>query len=151
MKVLNSKTRLTGFVAMFACAVMASAVALRADGNLKMQATTTLVNPCNGETVTGLVDVLLGVHANSDGHVKVHRSFHGTLEGNQGNTYQVSSMANAQFDNTFPYYYVVEGTNNVVGLGDAPDFEVSLRIRVDVNSNQEPIGYAAMSTGSTCK
>ena len=93
MKVLNSKTRLTGFVAMFACAVMASAVALRADGNLKMQATTTLVNPCNGETVTGLVDVLLGVHANSDGHVKVHRSFHGTLEGNQGNTYQVRTLA----------------------------------------------------------
>ena len=144
MKVFN-------FVAMVACAVAVSAVALKADGTLKLTATSTMVNPCNGESVTGPVDVLLGVHANSSGHVKVHRSFHGTLEGNQGNSYQVSSIANAQFDNTFPFFYVVEGKNNVIGMGDAPDFEVTLRIRVDVDANQEPTGYAAMVTSATCK
>jgi hypothetical protein len=146
MKIL--KTRV---VAMVVCAVVASAAVLRADGTLKMTAISTMVNPCNGETVRGPVDVLIGVHANPNGHVQVHRSFHGTLDGNQGNTYQVSSIANAQFDNTFPYFYVIEGRNNVIGLGGAPDFEVTLRIRVDVDADQQPVGYAAAVTGAVCK
>jgi len=151
MKVLKNRMQLTQFVAVLAFGVVASAAVVTADDTLKLTATSTMVNPCNGETVTGDVDVLLGVHANSAGHVKVHRSLHGTLVGNQGNTYQVSSIANAQFEQMFPSYYVVEGRNNVIGKGDAPDFEAVTRIRVDVNANQEPIGYAAMITSATCK
>jgi hypothetical protein len=143
--------RLPHFVAMLAFTIVASAAAIRADGNLKLTGTSTMTNPCNGELVTGVVEVVLGVHANANGHVKVHRSFHGTLEGDEGNTYQVSSIANKQFDNTFPFFYVIEGTNHVTGLGDGPDFDVETRIRVDVDEDQQPVGYAAMVTSATCK
>ena len=133
----TANRRLPRFVAMLTLALVASAAALRADGNLKLTGTSTLGNPCNGELLTGLVEVILGVHANVNGHVKVHRSLHGTLEGDQGNTYQLSSVANKQFDNTFPSFYVIEGTNHVTGLGDGPDFDAEVRIRVDVDADQQ--------------
>ena len=137
-------------VALLGC-VVGSSVMLQADSTLRLTVGSLQYNPCNGETATGQVDALLVVQYNENsGQVKVHRSFHGTLTGTQGNTYQVSSMANDFFDAPQPFYDL-RFYNNVIGLGDAPNFEVKGDLRVYVNANQEPIGYGASGTTFTCK
>src|SRR5690348_10748747 len=106
MSLFGKKTQLVRMAVGVLCsaaisAAAISAAAVRPDGTLKITTTSTQFNPCNGEMVSGLVDVELVVQTNesSNGtHVKVHRSFHGTLTGNQGNTYKVSSIANDQLD-----------------------------------------------------
>jgi hypothetical protein len=131
--------------------VVASAAVVRADGTLNLTVGSFQFNPCNNESVRGTVDAHLVVQVNKNtGRVKVHRSFHGTLSGNQGNTYQISSVANDFFDAPQPFYDV-EYHNNVIGLGDAPDFEVWGRTQIHVNANQEPIGYAAHGHTIICK
>ena len=144
--------RWTGFAASVAVVAL-SAVVLRADGNLKLTATSTLLNPCNGEVAAGPVDVLLNVKVSQSANgvsVKVHRSFHGELTGNQGNTYQVSSIGKGEFAATasfydFPFH------NNVVGHGSAPDFEAEGMVRVFVNADQEPTSYLASGVTVSCK
>lgn len=131
--------------------VVASAAVVRADGTLNLPVNASNYNACNGETATGTVDAHLLVQVNENtGQVKVHRSFHGTLTGNQGNTYQVSSIANDFFDAPAPYYDV-EFHNNVAGLGGAPSFEVLGTSRIFVNANQEPTGYSASGHTFICK
>ena len=131
--------------------VLASAAVVRADGTLNLTVGAIQINPCNGEFVFGDVDAHLLVQVNENtGKVKVHRSFHGTLSGNQGNTYQISSIANDFFDAPQPYYDV-EFHNNVSGLGSAPNFEVVATTRIFVNANQEPTGYTAFGATFTCK
>jgi len=152
MKRLNSM-RWVGFAASLAGAVALSAVVVRADGNLKLTATSTLLNPCNNELASGPVDVLLNVKVNQSANgvsVKVHRSFHGELTGAQGNTYQVSSIGSAQFQATASYYDF-PFHNNVIGQGSAPDFEANGMVRVFVDANQEPTGYVASGVTVTCK
>jgi len=153
MALFGKKTQLVRLAIGFLCSAAVSGVALRADNTLKLAATSTLLNPCNSELVSGPVDVELVVAAteNQNGvHVKVHRSFHGTLTGNQDNSYKVSSMANAKFDALAPFYDLTF-ENNVIGLGQAPDFTVTGNLRVFVNANQEPTGYSASAVAATCK
>jgi hypothetical protein len=150
MKVLNNKM---GFVAVLACAVVASATVLRADGNVKLTATSTLLNPCNGEIAMGPVDVLLSVKVSQSANgvsVKVHRSFHGELTGDDGNVYHVSSIGKGEFAATAPFYDFTFH-NNVIGQGSAPDFEANGTVRVFVNANQEPTTYSASGVSVTCK
>jgi hypothetical protein len=45
----------------------------------------------------------------------------------------------------------VEYHNNVIGLGQAPDFEVWGVTRIHVNANQEPTHYQAAGITITCK
>ena len=130
--------------------VVASAAVVRADGTLNLTVGSLQFNPCNSETATGSVDAHLLVQVSENGKVKVHRSFHGTLAGNKGNTYQVSSIANDFFDAPQPYYDV-QFHNNVIGLGDAPNFEVLGTARIFVNANQEPTGYSASGQTFICK
>jgi hypothetical protein len=140
-------------VAALGSVAVSAAVAASADGTLKLSAPSTLINPCNGELVTGLVDVQLVVQTNESNngtHVVVHRSFHGTYEGNQGNSYRVSSKASDQLD-ALAGYYDLTFENNVLGQGRAPNFEVVGNLRVYVNANQEPTGYAASATSASCK
>jgi len=135
------------------CGVVVSAAAVRADGTLKITRTSTLTNPCNGEVVSGPVDVELVVQTNESNngtHVVVHRSFHGTLTGDQGNSYKVSSIANDQLDALAPYYDLTF-ENNVIGLGRTPDFDIVGSLRVFVNANQEPTGYSASVSSATCR
>jgi hypothetical protein len=137
-------------VAVLGC-VVASSVMLQADGTRRLTVNSLQFNPCNGETATGQVDALLLVQVNEQtGQVKVHRSFHGTVYGNQGNTYQVSSIANDFFDAPQPFYDL-RFHNNVSGLGGAPNFEVEGDLRLYVDANQNPIGYAASGNTFTCK
>ena len=152
MKRMNG-TRVAGLVASIAGAVVLSVAALHANGTLKLEKTSTLLNPCNGELVTGPVDVLLNVKVSESANgvkVKAHRSFHGELTGNQGNSYMVSSIGNAEFDATAPFYDF-EFRNNVVGHGSAPDFEVIGIVRVFVDANQQPTNYGASVISSSCK
>jgi hypothetical protein len=153
MALFGTRTQWVRFGVGLLCSVAVAAVGVRADGTLKITRTSTLFNPCNGETVTGPVDVELVVQTNekSDGtHVVVHRSFHGTLTGNQGNTYKVSSIANDQQD-ALAAFYDLTFENNVIGQGDAPDFKVEGNLRVFVNATQDPINYSASVTSATCK
>ena len=149
---LGNSTRVVGLGVAVLCVVI-SAGAVGADGTLKITRTSTLFNPCNGETVSGPVDVELVVQTNESHngtHVVVHRSFHGTLTGNQGNTYKVSSMANDQLDALAPFYDV-PFENNVIGHGQVPDFTAAGTVRVFVNANQEPTGYLASGVTVACK
>jgi hypothetical protein len=153
MALFGKKTQLVRLAIGLLCGVAASAAAVRADGTLRLTTTSTLLNPCNGELVTGLVDVELVVQTNeSNGgtHVVVHRSFHGTYTGNQGNTYKVSSIANDQLDALAPFYDLTF-ENNVIGHGQTPDFTAAGNLRVFVNANQEPTGYSASGVSVTCK
>lgn len=153
MALFGKRTQLVRIAVGVVCSAAISAAAVRADGTLKLTGTSTLVNPCNGELVTGSVDVELVVQTNESNngtHVVVHRSFHGTLTGNQGNTYKVSSIANDQLD-ALASYYDLSFENNVIGHGKAPDFEVAGTLRVFVNANQEPTGYSAIASSSSCK
>jgi hypothetical protein len=139
-------------LALAACLAFAG-VGVLADGSVWITRTSTLVNPCNGELMTGLVDVHLLVQAQSDAngdHVVVHRNFSGTLTGNQGNSYKVSSIANDQFDALAPFYDLTF-ENNVKGHGSAPDFWVLGRMRVFVDADQNPVNYAAGVISATCK
>ena len=148
---LAHRIRLPRLAAALLGCVVASSVALKADGALQLTANSLQFNPCNGETATGLVDVLLLVQVNEEtGQVKVHRSFHGTLTGNQGNTYQVRSIANDFFDAPQPSYEVAFH-NNVTGLGEAPNFETTGTMQLFVDADQNPTGYTASSTSFTCK
>ena len=154
MALFGNRTQVIRLGVAFLCSVAVSAAALRADGTLKLTTTSTQFNPCNGEWVTGQVDVELMVQTNekSDGtHVVVHRSFHGTLIGDQGNTYKVSSIANDQIDGLQPFFYDVPFENNVIGQGAAPDFTATGTVRVFVNPDQEPTGYTAFGLNYTCK
>lgn len=131
--------------------VIASSVIVKADGAVQVTVNSFQGNPCNGEGIFGQVDALLLVQVNENtGQVKVHRSFHGRLDGNQGNTYQISSIANQFFDAPQPFYDV-PFHNNVIGLGDAPDFEVEGMMRLFVDANQNPLGYTAAGITITCK
>src|SRR5688500_8852758 len=144
MALFNNRMRIPRLATALLCSVVAAAAVVKADGNVKFTGFSTLFNPCNGENVSGPVDVILGVQVNEDGtNVNVFRQFHGTLEGNQGNTYKVSSTAHKKFDNTFPSYYDVEFHNNVAALGNGPSFEVDGVTRIFVDANQNPIGYTA--------
>ena len=154
MALFGTKTPMVRLaVAFLGSVALSAAVAASGDGTLKITRTSTLINPCNGELVTGLVDVQLVVQTNENNngtHVVVHRSFHGTLEGDQGNTYKISSQASDQLD-ALAGYYDLTFENNVIGLGRAPNFEVVGNVRVFVNTNQEPTGYGATATSATCK
>ena len=151
MALLSNRIRISRFVAALVCSVVAATAGARADGNLKITFPSIQFNPCNGENISGTVDVVLGVHVNENGGVNVFRSFHGTLEGNQGNTYQISSIGHEHFDNTFPSFYQFTFHNNVIGLGKAPNFEAEATVRVFVNADQEPIGYTTSGATFTCK
>jgi hypothetical protein len=140
MALFSNRLRISRFAAALVCSVVAATAGARADGNLKTTFLSTQFNPCNGEIPSGIVDVLFGVHVNEDGGVNVFRSFHGTLDGNQGNTYQISSVGNEHFDSTATSYDV-PFHNNVVGLGKAPSFELDATVRIFVNADQEPIGF----------
>lgn len=151
MALFSNRLRISRFTAALVCSVVAATAAARADGNLKTTFNSFQFNPCNGENISGTVDVLLGVHVNANGGVTVFRSFHGTLEGDQGNTYQISSVGQENFDNTFPLYYDVLFHNNVIGVGKAPNFEADATVRIFVNADQEPTGYTVFGTTFTCK
>ena len=152
MALLKYRMRMPRLATALLCGLVAAAAVVKADGNLKTTGFSTLYNPCNAENVSGPVDVLLGVHVNSDGtNVTVFRSFHGTLTGDQGNTYKVSSTANQQFDNTFQFYYDVEFHNTVTALGGGPSFETDGVTRIFVDADQNPVGYSASGVTFTCK
>lgn len=151
MALFSNRLRISRFAAALVCSVLAATAGARADGNLKSTFLSTQFNPCNGEIPSGIVDVLFGVHVNEDGGVTVFRSFHGTLEGDQGNTYQISSVGNEHFDTTNPVYYDVPFHNNVVGLGKAPSFEADATVRIFVNADQEPINFLVFGYTPTCK
>jgi hypothetical protein len=149
-KMLANRIRLPRLAVALVGCVVAASVALKADSALQLTVNSMQFNPCNSEIVNGQVDVLLLVQVNENtGQVKVHRSFHGTLTGNQGNTYQIRSIANDFFDAPQPYYDVAFH-NNVIGLGQAPNFETTGTMRLFVNANQDPTGYSASSTSFTC-
>ena len=158
MALLSNRIRVSRFAAALVFSVVAAtagagaeaAAGARPDGNLKTTFLSTQFNPCNGEIPAGIVDVLLGVHVNEDGGVNVFRSFHGTLEGNQGNTYQISSSGHEHFDSTAASYDV-PFHNNVIGLGKAPNFELDATVRIFVNSNQDPITFIVINPPVTCK
>ena len=150
MALFSNRLPISRFGAALVCSVVAATAGARADGNLKTTFLSTQFNPCNNEIPSGIVDVLLGVHVNEDGGVNVFRSFHGTLEGNQGNTYQISSVGNEHFDSTSSSYDV-PFHNNVVGLGKTPSFELDATVRIFVNANQDPIGFIVVDPTVTCK
>jgi hypothetical protein len=95
-----------------------------------------VVNPCNGEGVTGTGPVQI-VYVESDGHFAVHFNFKATGVGSQGNTYLFSFEGNGQFDaptgvsgNVSTFDVPVNGV--VVTKGSAPNFEWDLGIRIFV-------------------
>lgn len=152
MALFNNQVRRQWIATMLLCGVVAAAGVVKADGNRIFTAYSTLFNPCNGESVEGPVDVILGVHVNKNGtNVNVFRQFHGTLVGNQGNTYKVSSTAHKHFDQTSPSFYDVEFHNNVAALGGGPSFEVDGVTRIFVDADQNPIGYSASGITFTCR
>jgi len=124
-----------------------------ADGTLMGTAHSTLLNPCNGEIVKGPVDFLLVVQTNQTAqgpHIVVHRTFHGTLQGNLGNEYEVRSVGQAEFD-ALSSQYALSFENNVVGKGSAPNFTATGTVTVFVDADQNPTGYSAVATGAVCK
>ncbi len=113
------------------------------DNTFRFSGPFTLQNPCNGEIATGTIDINIVVSTtvtgNGDVKVNVHHTSHGTLFGNQGNTYQVSRQAKDQFD-AISTSYVIPWTGNFIGHGSAPDFTVDGNLRVFTNAENEPIG-----------
>jgi hypothetical protein len=157
MALLTNRTRFSALAGALLCGVVAMSAVAKADGqakggNLRLTSGTLMFNPCNGQMVSGPIDVLLGVHVNGNGtNVNVFRQLHGTLTDALGNEYKVSSIAHQQFDEVFPNFYVLEFTNKVVGLGNGPSFDFEGRVRIDVDADQKPIGYAGMGTASYCR
>jgi hypothetical protein len=102
-----------------------------------------LLNPCNGEITNGPIDINIVVTTtetgNGDVKVNVHHTSHGTLTGNQGNTYQISRHAKDRFD-AIATSYDIPWTGNFIATGSAPDFTADGTLRVFVNAQNEPIG-----------
>jgi hypothetical protein len=113
-----------------------------------------LVNPCNGETVTGPIDVYIVVSTALTGNgtlkVNVHHNSHGTLNGNQGNEYQVSRRAKGQFD-AISSTYVITWMGEFIGTGAAPNFTAEGTLRVFVNAQNEPTGSTLTSLSTVCR
>lgn len=156
MTFLKTRTAVAGLVcALFGGVVATSAVLSAAGdqgGTLHLTAPTTQFNPCNGQTFSGTVEVVLGVHPNANGtNVNVFRQFHGTLEDNLGNVYKISSTGHKQFDNTFTFFYDIPFTNKVTALGNGPSYDAEGVARIFVDANQNPIGYNAQGIQFTCR
>ncbi len=124
-----------------------------ADNTVSFTGTFAVVNPCNDELASGSIDVFIVVSSSVTGEgttrVKVHHSSHASLNGDQGNVYQVSRFATDQFD-ALSNRYDVPWTGRFIGKNGAPNFTASGTLRVFVNSQNEPVGSLLLSITSTC-
>lgn len=121
----------------------ANSTAATVDNTFTFSGNFGLVNPCNGELVSGPITIRIVVTTTQTGNgetkVNVHHTSHGLLTGNQGNEYQVSRHAKGQFD-TVSNQYVIPWTGNFIGKGDAPNFTADATLRVFTNADNEPVG-----------
>lgn len=124
------------------------------DKTLSFTGVFSLINPCNGESITGPIDVYIVVTTAQTGNgnvkVNVHHNSHGTLSGNLGNDYQVSRRSKGQFD-AISTSYVINWTGEFVGTGSAPNFTADGTLRVFVNSENEPTGSNLVMMSTQCK
>lgn len=152
MAFFNNQMRARWVSMALLCCVVAATTVVKADGNRIFTSYSTLYNPCNGASVAGPVDAIIGVHGNKDRtNVNVFRQFHGVLQGNDGNTYRVSSTAHKQFDLTQSGFYELDFHNNVTAIGGGPSFEVWGVTKIHVDADQNPLYYSASGTGWACK
>jgi type 1 fimbria pilin len=147
-----SKNRVTMALLSLVVSVCAVPVA-KADNTVHFTGSFTVTNPCNGESASGPIDVFIVVSSSETGEgttrVTVHHSSHASLNGDQGNVYEVSRFAMAQFD-TIASRYDVPWTGRFVGKGGAPDFTASGTLRVFVNGQNEPVGSVLLSITTVC-
>jgi len=127
--------------------------AAKADNTVSFTGFFAVTNPCNGETASGPIEIFIVVSSTDTGGgttlVNVHHSSHASLTGDQGNVYQVSRFAMAQFD-ALANHYDVPWTGVFIGKGGAPNFTATGTLRVFVNSQNEPIGSMLLSITATC-
>jgi hypothetical protein len=125
----------------------------KADNTVSFTGSFAAVNACNGERVSGPIDVFIVVSSSETGEgttrVNVHHSSHGSLNGDQGNVYEVSRFAIAQFD-AIANHYDVPWSGRFVGKDGAPAFTASGTLRVFVNAQNEPVGSLLLSITTTC-
>ena len=144
----KSRVVLVSLVLLF-CAVPIA----KADNTVSFTGSFAVVSPCNGELASGPIDVFIVVSSSETGEgttrVNVHHSSHASLNGSQGNVYEVSRFAMAQFDE-LANHYDVPWTGRFVGKGGAPDFTASGTLRVFVNAQNEPIGSLLLSITTAC-
>jgi hypothetical protein len=150
------KTRFAALASVVvAAALLTSTGTAKADGDnvFHFGGSVGVGNPCNGEGVSGPVDATAVVNRQANGkngHVNAHLSFHGTLTGTAGNTYQLSAVANGKSDDVNTGTYFIPYHAQVAGLGGAPNFTFDGIIRVFVNADGEPTGANFASISATC-
>jgi hypothetical protein len=118
----------------------------RADGNARFSFPISVFfpNPCNNENVglQGAVDVTYHTNAAGGGaHYSVHVRFKGNGTGNQGNAYNVSLMANGDFDAPTStigttLHFQMPYHAEFISKGKAPNFSLEGTIDVGVDNGQ---------------
>jgi hypothetical protein len=152
---MNNKRTVVIFIALLLFLPNVKSSARPVDNTTSLTGFFQLVNPCNGETVSGPIDVYIVVStaetSNGTLRVNVHHNSHGTLNGNQGNEYQINRRAKGQFDE-ISSQYVITWIGEFIGTGAAPNFTAEGTLRVFVNAQNEPTGsQLVLPTTTICK
>ncbi len=146
---MNRASKLVTWAAASLLVVSSSVIAssARADGNARIEFPVNVFfpNPCNNENVNlqGASDVMYHTNPTGNGgtHYGVHVRFKGNGSGNQGNDYNVTLMANGEFDAPsstigttlhFQMTYHAE----FISKGKAPNFSLEGVIDVGVDNGQ---------------
>jgi len=136
-----------------AVATVRAAGARDGDNVLTLTVPAVVVDPCTGEVGTGTLDVLIVVNQDTapsgEGHVNVHASVHGELNGNQGSVYQVSAEGNSQ-SSVGANHYDVPFHGNAAGEGSAANLKVDGIGRVQVDATGDPLGAGIVSFSASC-
>jgi len=118
-----------------------------------------IINVCNGEAVVVAGTVKISYHSNQTGggqnHYNINLRFHGTGEGNLGNLYHMSFIANSQFDaptQDFGSFQIFDLPYRSVFIsqGQSPNIEVEGTIRVFVAGGQATGASITSITATNC-
>jgi hypothetical protein len=139
-------------------ATVGGAAVLAGSSHTSFDCSVGLVNPCNGEFVALYAPCSNLYHENSNkngSHYKLQMTIIGSADGNQGNTYNVSFIANGQFDAPTGAsgnltWFDTPYQSNWAGLAGAPGFGATGTVRLWVVGG-EVVGGSILSAVTSCK
>jgi hypothetical protein len=112
-----------------------------------------LVNPCNGENVTGTIAFAVTVGPSEDGNntgVDIMTRYEApSLTGDQGGAYELRATARASFD-TRGEHYSLPMLLKVKGKLGSPTFTLIADMFVPVDDHQRPLNLPSTGYGEKC-
>jgi len=113
--------------------------------NVHIPISGTVVNPCNGETVTfsGVDHFTATVTLDSSGgfHLTAHDNIHVTATGSLGNTYEGNHEDTFAVNGRVGFEQIQTLTLSAIALGNAPNFEEHALFHITVHPDGTVTGF----------